>query len=1388
VLGLSDLSVTGQAATNASDMPGTHQYFVPFDDVHLWELFEGKASCHGPGYRACLPLVSKIFVTAGADHTLYYYDHWEDGYDEDPLVPAASTEVGALYAGATVVFASDIWVQSLGGPVQGRYYYDGRDRITIRGEDANVVRLANASSFGRNGTCPGDDDSEGWLAAAWEVQEVDDWGTSYHATVGEDLDFSGGVPDDHDYAGVEIMAWQDGTAVYYDGVLAAVLDAGQTHPVLGANDGPGGAGVDSSDDITATAPIQVQMMTGACSAEIVSGHGYTLQPEDVWDNVYWAPVPGFLNTGDPVPRPHVDTDIYLHNPDIQFPLQVTVSSGNRTATVSIPPNRTVSVLHETGWPDLAHGHQGTAMSSSGAFWGVAVIDSATNRTGDSQDWDWGYSLVPESELSSQIVVGYAPGSSDLADNGNLAFVIAVTDTVIYVDLDQDGLPDPFDMDGDGVLGTDSAWGVPGWDERRSALGIPVQSRQILRVGDPFDRNLEGARIYTSGLTEHIAAAWGQDPSQADTLAYMDLGYTLLPLVVPCLSKLDALAVDADGSGDLTPGDTLTYTLLLGNNGLSTMHNVVLTDTLPYLYADLVGGVHTTTPPPVDTIEFYDGTNWRTTPSSDARMLRVTWPSLEPQQVVTVTFSARVHTSVPVTVTEVCNRGEAGSSNTRAVEAEVCTPVQRPLLAIDKAVIPARVSPGGRVTYTLVVTNYGDGAALSTVVSDVLAPWIAPVPGTLDLTWPVEQVEVETQTVTETYAFRGTYADDFDLDVAQTTNYTGTDGSLDWSTDWTEVNDDGDPGAGAVQVGLDGGALSEPAYLRVTDHGGGPTGVVRTLDLAQFISPALRYYVSGSAGLAANERYNVTVDGVPILSERYAGVYAIREIDLSAYAGRSQVVLGFQSTGDLDAGEFYRFDHISVREAHPDRIREQTISWRRTAVSYMTSWRGNPFSYDPATRHMVVTQGLHLPAGSILTATYQALVDLDVPVSGSRWLTNTACVASPNWLQVLSPPCDDAPVVVQESADLQIDKTDDPDLYVTPGGVLTYTLAYANLAGVEAQEVSITDVLPDEVAYGGVVEQPAGWSDPPAFYPGSPATLVWYTSTLPAGLSNRIVFTVTVNDGFAGTITNTVCISTETTEVRYDNNCADEQTDVVSSVADVAIVKSDDLDPGIPGGPLAYTLQYTNYGPLDAYEVYITDTFPVSVTYGGIAEQPAGWRGPIYSAGPPVQLTWYTPTLAVGVSGRIVYTVTADPDIAGEIENTVCITTTTPDADPTNNCDLEPTPVRLLYFRAKPQPGAVLLEWETAWEADLYGFSLLRSASGRLGDAAEIAFLPAAGRGHGGGARYAHWDRDLEPGGAYTYWLADVDTSGRRNVHQPLVVSDFPDSLYRIYLPLVRRQR
>jgi len=316
---------------------------------------------------------------------------------------------------------------------------------------------------------------------------------------------------------------------------------------------------------------------------------------------------------------------------------------------------------------------------------------------------------------------------------------------------------------------------------------------VLRVGDPFDRNLEGARIFTADLGEHIAGAWGQDPIRADDSAYLDLGYTLLPLVVPHVFKTDGLGL---GAGYL-PGDVVTYTVLVENNGMASMSDVVLMDSLPYAYADLLGSAQITTPPPVGSVEYFDGTQWRTTPTSDTQQLRVTWPDMNPQQTVTVTLQVRVHTAIPASANDVCNQARVTSVNTDPVEYEICRPVQRPQLAINKTVYPESVYPGESVTYTVVVSNYGDGVGWPAVISDLLPSDVEYLPGTLNLTWPTVQMETLTRTVTQTNVFRGHYADDFDLGPGATTGYSGSDGSLDWTGDWVEVSDDDNPNSGLV---------------------------------------------------------------------------------------------------------------------------------------------------------------------------------------------------------------------------------------------------------------------------------------------------------------------------------------------------------------------------------------------------------------------------------------------------------------------------------------------------------------------------------------------------------------------------------------------------------------
>ncbi len=114
----------------------------------------------------------------------------------------------------------------------------------------------------------------------------------------------------------------------------------------------------------------------------------------------------------------------------------------------------------------------------------------------------------------------------------------------------------------------------------------------------------------------------------------------------------------------------------------------------------------------------------------------------------------------------------------------------------------------------------------------------------------------------------------------------------------------------------------------------------------------------------------------------------------------------------------------------------------------------------------------------------------------------------------------------------------------------------------------------------------------------------------------------------------------------------------------------------------------------------------------------------------------------------------------------------------------PTAVDLLSFTATPQPGAILLRWETAAEFDTLGFYLYRATSPdgpqvRLND----MMIPGQNPGSPVGASYEYLDRVAQPGVTYYYWLEEVAVNGGAARHGPLSAIADP---YRLYLPAIHR--
>lgn len=188
------------------------------------------------------------------------------------------------------------------------------------------------------------------------------------------------------------------------------------------------------------------------------------------------------------------------------------------------------------------------------------------------------------------------------------------------------------------------------------------------------------------------------------------------------SKTDALVVDADSSGTVTPGDTIAYTIAIANGGNAAATNAALSDT-PDANSPLVAGSVTTS----------QGTVTSGNAAGDTTV-GVTVGAIAAGSTVSITFRATVKSPLPAGVTTIANHGVVTSDQgtkptddprTVTPDDPTVTPVGNPPvasidLAITKTASPTSIVLGQTITYTITVVNNGPDVATNVVLSDPLA--------------------------------------------------------------------------------------------------------------------------------------------------------------------------------------------------------------------------------------------------------------------------------------------------------------------------------------------------------------------------------------------------------------------------------------------------------------------------------------------------------------------------------------------------------------------------------------------------------------------------------------------------------------------------------------------
>ena len=190
-------------------------------------------------------------------------------------------------------------------------------------------------------------------------------------------------------------------------------------------------------------------------------------------------------------------------------------------------------------------------------------------------------------------------------------------------------------------------------------------------------------------------------------------------------------------------------------------------------------------------------------------------------------------------------------------------------------------------------------------------------------------------------------------------------------------------------------------------------------------------------------------------------------------------------------------------------------------------------------------------------------------------------------------------------------------------------------------------------------------------------IAWPIGPLLPGQSEYIYVTAHIPDTVPpGTVlTNTVQITMTEEDADDSDNMYVLATTVLTPTRDMHIYKYVSGQAAPPGGEMKYGIRFENQGNSTAHDVVITDTLPLSVTYvswfGYIYPYSSNWYDTISMEVHDNQVIWHMGEVLDGQYGYIYLTVrvTDTAQVGDTLTNTVCISTSDPDTDPSDNTDI-----------------------------------------------------------------------------------------------------------------------
>lgn len=1018
-------------------------FYLPLPEAQVKTAFQVITSMTG----AAMTSVTSLSVTAS--NTVLYYDQWEDGYELDvtnpaqsstkiwgdgnpgngdvcPLVQPASLCSGdVLQPGAVIILRNDVPLPR-NSAIQ---FYDARDKVSA----TKVVAMARSAWYANDN--PGT-----MLADASEVYDTSRWGTDYRLPIGEDLNAMSTYM--YEYVSLLVMASQDGTSVTIDKTgngasgddVTVTLNQGDAYQVSSATVGD----LTSNGHVTSNKPIQVHLLTGDIGSNYEQ-RWYTLLPTDPAGSSYYTPV-GTVSSSFPAA-------VFVYNPS-----QTTAITVNyQTQAGAGAFNVAAKGVYRFAMPSLSGAYFWTV--NKAPFMAVGAMDTTTTSSAPTQNqtYDWGYTLVPETNLTTRFVVGWAPGTGDLpiSGNGSPVWVMAVKPTTIYVD-----------YDGNPATGPNTAPNGAKYD-----VSYTVAALASTRIYDP-DKNQTGMRVFTTDGTL-ITGAWGEDPTKAAAgYPYLDVGYTVSPLPELVLDKTATLVVDANSDGKVGPGDMIEYSISITNRGVVKALGVIVQDTVPTNSAYVLNSTKVDnnavsddgsgTPFPLDGAGINIGDmNLGQTVKVTFRVTANPFPPIYDKIVNTATvhdqndtYTVTVETPINPPAGTMCTMGftdasyspvsvylvgdtvyvqvNDGDRNTNPSAADTVTvEVQNPAtgdretVTLTETGASTGVFRGSKPSSATAGQSVNDGTLYARGGDTITADYADPVNGdscnasatitvpsltkrlylsdpgqALDRVDPVATNDTTASLSAVLSTGGGNVSDNF-----ETGGFSGNSGTTNWTGSWTEVNEYDGAAAGALYVG--DYVVSNGAYalqVRTGTSWGGQTAksIYRQANLTGAPSATLTYnWKVGAAGGGSVGVY-VSSDGgtswaLKKTHNLAANTSGSESIDITAYAAsNTRIKFDIDSTTSSDA--IIGFDDVTITYGDSG---SSSAAWTQSPA--MTSNFTMPAGSSIGVMAYVNVTAGTMPANPNITAVLKygttTLVTLTAPSYSGGILTWSGVLAS-----------------------------------------------------------------------------------------------------------------------------------------------------------------------------------------------------------------------------------------------------------------------------------------------------------------------------------------------------------------------------------------------------------